>query len=755
MNVFVRCVVKVFCAFVSVSALLTAAESYAASVEWKGGDAANPSDWDTAANWVGGVPSGVATMPTLSSSTPELGDVIISGTLTMTNWTTCLNAKNVSITSGGVLTGGAAATNAADMSRVWVNCTALTIMSGGEINMNYKGYAGHPKGSNHQGYGPGAGDVKVAPNNTAYVTAPSHGGHGARVSNAGFVLPNVMPYDNPAAPELPGSSGASSSWGDGKRGGGVVKIEASGAVVIDGAILADGANAASYGKSGTDDHCPAGSGGSIFIACQTFSGSGMLSANGGGGSNPSQSGHPAGGGMIAVHYDPLAQESVSAADMTITAAAGRHYQTAGNYAYKSTNVDDKYDPAGINAGMGTVYFTDAQIAQQIAGKTLTGNILGFSEFVYDGDWSFTGGHVMFGEEGAKVTVNGDLSISGEDSRLEIGGGVTTNWSNSVVMYAGKVPCALTVFGDLTLGGVSRLDIRAAATNGVDKFGALVKVSGMMTIATNCFVYSWSDCINLGSPHFEVGSLNVQTGGVFTATGRGGRGSYHANLTSFGNAKHGKGPGAAGGLIAGASHGGKGGKGRGDAKEPYGDPLRPTMAGSGGSGSGETDNDKWAHGGAGGGVIYVTATNGIIRVDGTIEASGAGGNVFGNGWGGGGSGGTIFLEARRFYGSETGRLVAMGGATKPGSHSTQKSGSGGGRIAVWCGDSWSQRVRASRITSSVTPIKGVSEFMSYNGGYSVSGGNVLGEYGTEECVGGDGTVKFCFVRAAYGMMISIK
>ena len=80
MNVFVRCVVKVFCAFVSVSALLTAAESYAASVEWKGGDAANPSDWDTAANWVGGVPSsgdtviipaGVATMPTLSSSTPS------------------------------------------------------------------------------------------------------------------------------------------------------------------------------------------------------------------------------------------------------------------------------------------------------------------------------------------------------------------------------------------------------------------------------------------------------------------------------------------------------------------------------------------------------------------------------------------------------------------------------------------------------------------------------------------------------------
>ena len=720
-----------------------------AEIVWTG---AVDSDWSSGENWNGGVPQSGddVTIPagksaTISASSANLASITISGTLVMTNWTTCLNAMTVTIPSGGILTSGAAVTNETDLSRVWVSCTDLTIENGGKIDVNYKGYAGYPIGSDHAGYGPGAGITR----GPTYVTAPSHGGHGARVPNGSKVLQNVMPYDNPAAPELPGSSGASSKYSGGLCGGGAVKIEATGAVVVNGSILANGQNASSYGTANVDNHCPAGSGGSIFITCRTISGSGTLSANGGGGSNPSQSGHPAGGGMIAVHYDAESEQAVSVSGMTITAAAGRHYQTGGR-AYESTNVDDKYDPSGINAGMGTVHFTDAQIARQIAGKTLMGNVLGFSEYVYDGDWSFTGGHVMFGEEGVKVTVNGDLVLSGDDSRLEIGGGVTTNCCNSIVMYAGTTPSELTVTGDLTLDGVSRLDIRAAATNGVDKFGALVKVGGTMTIATNCFVYSWSDCQNLGSPHFEVGSLNVQTGGVFTAFGRGGRGSYHPNWTSFGSAKFGKGPGAASSAITGGSHGGQGGKA--NANLVYDDELRPCMAGSGGSSHGT----QWAHGGAGGGLIYVTATNGTIRVDGTIDASGANGSVFANGYGGGGSGGTIMLESKYFFGGETGRLLANGGDTKPASQEANRSGSGGGgRIAVWCGAPWSEEVKPSRISSQATPISGNPKYMSYLGGYSVAGGAVLGDYGSDEYMGGDGTVRFCHVSSGFGFVILVR
>ena len=316
--------------------------------EWQGGDETNPTDWNTAGNWSDGVPSagdnvvippGVANMPVLAASTPTLASILIRGTLTTTNWTTCLNATTVTVSSSGTLTSGVAVTNETDLSRVWINCTDLTIASGGKIDVNYKGYAGHPKGSDHVGYGPGGGDVKGA----TFVTAPSHGGHGARLPNGSKVLPNVMPYDNPAAPELPGSSSASSQYAAGRRGGGAVKIEASGAVVVNGQILANGENASSYGKDAVDNHSPAGSGGSIFISCRTISGSGTLAANGGGGSKPvqEQAGYAAGGGMIAVHYDPESEQSVSVAGMTISAAAGKHYQI-GSRAYESTNVDDKY-----------------------------------------------------------------------------------------------------------------------------------------------------------------------------------------------------------------------------------------------------------------------------------------------------------------------------------------------------------------------------------------------------------------------------
>ena len=278
--------------------------------EWQGGDATNPTDWNTAGNWSDGVPSagntvvipsGVANMPVLAASTPTLASILIRGTLTTTNWTTCLNATTVTVSSSGTLTSGAAVTNETDLSRVWINCTDLTIASGGKIDVNNKGYAGYPKGPDHAGYGPGAG-IQRGP---TYVTAPSHGGHGARLPDGSHVLQNVMPYDNPAAPELPGSSSASSQYSAGMRGGGAVKIEASGAVVVNGQILANGENASSYGKGGVDNHSPAGSGGSIFIACRTISGSGTLTANGGGGSKPikAQAGYAAGGGMIAVHYD--------------------------------------------------------------------------------------------------------------------------------------------------------------------------------------------------------------------------------------------------------------------------------------------------------------------------------------------------------------------------------------------------------------------------------------------------------------------
>lgn len=175
-----------------------------------------------------------------------------------------------------------------------------------------------------------------------------------------------------------------------------------------------------------------------------------------------------------------------------------------------------------------------------------------------------------------------------------------------------------------------------------------------------------------------------------------------------------------------------------------------MPGSGGG----SYNTIWGIGGAGGGLVSVSATNGTIRVDGLIDVRGCGSSGNPNGYGGGGSGGTIFLEAKSFFGGATGCLIADGGDTKPGS--SVKSGSGGGgRIAVWCGKPWEPGMSPSKFTVSTTPIADYPNSMCYLGSYSASAGPKVGDYGTEANIGEDGTVRFCHVPSAGGFVLFVR
>ena len=178
------------------------------------------------------------------------------------------------------------------------------------------------------------------------------------------------------------------------------------------------------------------------------------------------------------------------------------------------------------------YMPDCQLVRALVGKGLTGQIRDLPSFVWDGDLLFSSGRVRFATEGVQVTVNGDLTLAGDDSRLEIGGCAATNWAHHTVLYSGVVPCGLTVNGDLTLSGTSRLDIRSAATAGHSGTGATVKVSGQMTVATNCRVYAWSDVVTLGSPAFTVGGLDLQAGALFSADARGGRGGFNGDVSAY-------------------------------------------------------------------------------------------------------------------------------------------------------------------------------------------------------------------------------
>ena len=151
---------------------------------------------------------------------------------------------------------------------------------------------------------------------------------------------------------------------------------------------------------------------------------------------------------------------------------------------------------------------------------------------------------------------------------------------------------------------------------------------------------------------------------------------------------------------------------------------------------------------------MSATNGFIRIDGTVSADGENGcwASRSNGFAGGGAGGTILFDCKVFTGSETGMLSAKGGTTNPGLATDGKTviscgGGGGGRIAVWCGEPWTSEVPNFRIASSTGLLgEDKAEWFSYKGSFSVAGGVAEGSYAIERNHGKDGTVFFHHIKA---------
>lgn len=137
----------------------------------------------------------------------------------------------------------------------------ITISAGSLINVDGKGYA--------PAIGPGAP--------IEFYDGASHGG-------AGYNNSATSTYGSAFAPTEMGSGGnGHSSYA---YGGGAVKIVASGTLMIDGTVSANGGQTAS--------------GGSIYLVADTITGSGSLSANGGGTYWQGQYIGPGGGGRIAI-----------------------------------------------------------------------------------------------------------------------------------------------------------------------------------------------------------------------------------------------------------------------------------------------------------------------------------------------------------------------------------------------------------------------------------------------------------------------
>ncbi len=550
----------------------------------------------------------------LTNSTTNLASfAITNATLIFSNWDTCLAASNVAIWNRGTLTVANAFTTNQMSNRVWIVCSNLTIETGGQINVDAAGFAGDN--------GPGRGTG---------VSRGAGGGYGGVGGKSEDGTPG-LPYGSANAPTAPGSGGGSApgypAWG--KPGGGAVRIEAGGSVTNNGLITANG-DTATYVQG-------AGSGGAVYISCRTLAGNGIICCNGGSNISSYTCGG-GGGGRIAINYHPAAQADVTPApSVRLLALPGT-------------------DLAAIEfPDIGTIWMPDSTLLGQ-SSQYVLGAIEGFSSWS-PASLTISNNWLRFAEDGFKLVVAGPVMVGGASGQLDLGGNaVDLNYGIGTAAAEGpSLSC-----GALLLTNQGCLYVYNAATNVAHAVGATVSVSGTLAIATNCWIYSFSNPTNGGSAQFAAGAVRIATGGGFKADA----GGYFPGSSA--------GLGAGGGFFVGAraggaGYGGRGGDGSGGISggNPFGSTNAPADCGSSGA------SYAALRGGVGGGLLRI-AIAGALTLDGTISANGG---KAGNG--GGGSGGGIFIVCAALEGN--GILCAAGGNS---SSSTYHGGGGGGRIAVW-------------------------------------------------------------------------
>lgn len=600
--------------------------------------------WTNAATWDGGLTLpqagddvAISHAVTLDGNTPELGSFTNSNTLTFIGWETRLYATNVTVISNITHLAQSDTTGVAGVyadwtpdNRIYIVCSNLTVSAAGRIDADTKGYvAGTPSGASIQGRGPGGG----GPNGTSdHGGGGSYGGQATMRSNG--TVENRPNYGNPFAPTDPGSSGFSAynytALAKAGNGGGAIRIEASGDLAVSGVISADGQVGGPGGYTSG-----AGSGGSIFINCRTVTGTGSIRSRGGNGQIWSgfwTSG--GGGGRVALLYDSAAQAVLPVPGVSLDVAGGF-----------GGRVNAYGEP-------GSLYLSDGRVLTSTSLWTNSFSLYFKDAAAWNGEgFNVSNAWIKF-PTNFPVTFTNRLTVQGAYGQLELLAPINMNGTDVMVTNSG------------------RLYVYAGETKwpGVDYAGRVV-LSGKLTIATNSFLYPYSHFSNGVPVKFEVGSLLVAGGGSFFAASNGYRGAF-ANKTGYG-------PPGGGGTTSdrsgGGGHGGVGGYSYNNnaGGGTYDSSNAPIMSGScGGNG-----HDYVNRFGYGGGVIWVDAF-GEVRVDGSLNANGGMGSMYG----GGGAGGSIYVTAETFKGG--GQLLAKGGTGGPGGGTDGGGGGGGGRIAVY-------------------------------------------------------------------------
>jgi hypothetical protein len=660
-------------------------------------DGSESSDWSNPLNWdIGVTPTATndividgnytnAPVLDLAGGAVTIGSLILGenneSLLTISNGDTdtkkLIITIDVTIGGNGTLTHTANSTTEAHKLFLEVGGN-LTIASGGQIDVNEKGYQG-TSNSGSSGYGPGAGDLMAG------------GGYGGVGGWAGSYYPNNyggVAYGSVTEPTDLGSSGGSSNNAYSGRGGGAMKISVSGTMNLEGNILARGGAGYGGGYGGGS------AGGSVWITTENLTGSGLISVNGGNGDDELRSGSGS-GGRIALYYTDKSgyTGSVTAYGGTVGSAqaqrgsAGTIYlkgntQTHGDLIIDNNGVsganteaaeNTTFDNITIqNGGNYTVTEThtitlnassmattsDASLTIESGGTFQAPNLTSISDFQIVNNSTFSLPAIL-SPSNSNFTMTNNGVYNHTSPTLTIPSGVTWYENGTESTIGDTQPITdIVVEGTLEFQN-QNTDLTPASFESIT-----INNGGVLTHQANSTTQTVALNLNLGE-------LTINEGGAIDVSGKGYKG---------GTGRQGNGYGPGGGLGiqnyagGGAGHGGGGGSGGnssygGAGGDSYGSVSSPLTIGSGGG------NGNYGNGGSGGGAIKLIV-NGGVSIEGEILADGGDGGP-GNDSGGGGAGGSIWMSATEITG--IGYMSAGGGdgATA----GDDGGGGGGGRISL--------------------------------------------------------------------------
>lgn len=671
--------------------------TYSAAVYWDGG--AGTSDWNTAANWnPDGVPTSsddvtvtstvnIVTSAAISFSTLSIGQdsgttfatttishaITSGGSITIKNQGSLIQntTTQLSITgtllieSGGILTH--TANTSAQNYEVDISGATVTLNAGGTINVDGKGYTPSSiSGGTGNGTGGGRGSGAAAGAGGAHA---GNGGTGLNTGGTG--------YCDLTAPVTIGSAGGNGSTGDansGGTGGGLVILNATGTLTVNGTVSAKG-SAPSSGNSG------GGAGGGVSLTAGTIAGT-PQSFTVIGGAGGASNGGGGGGGCVLLSY--TTSNSISpTSGISMAGGAG--------------------DGTGQRGGVGVVYAkqsgTNGDLYAIGSGSSPTSTTQGATSITADTLTLITSPTYVV-PSGKTLTLRATSPFSANDATgtLNIRSGSTfvptsttsfTVASTTLNIDSGSAITASTSIAMIVDYGGTLTQSNFATTSPAQPLSTLyVKNGGIVNHTAN--TSAQTHVINL-----SITSSTVAAGGTINVDGKGYTPSASSGGTGNGT---GGGRGSGSGAGAGGAHAGNGGTGLNSGGVGYCDLTAPGTIGSAG-GNGSTGDAN--SGGKGGGLIVLNVT-GTLTINGTISAQGAAPTA---GNSGGGAGGGVSLTAGTIAGTPQ-SFTVLGGA----GGATGGGGGGGGCVLL-----------SYTTSNSISPTSGVSMGGGAGDGSGLRGG----------------------------------